>query len=62
MAMTLDIQKEYILLENAIAQALDKAAFIGNEMGGKTKNYSKVVDLYDDLSEAMTKLHEAMDV
>ena len=62
MTMTIDIQKEYRLLENAIAQALEKAAFIGNEMGGKTKNYPTIVDLYDDLSEAMTKLHVAMDV
>ena len=60
--MTIDIQKEYRLLENTIAQALDKAAFIGSEMGGKTKNYPTIVDLYDDLSEAMHKLHIAMDV
>lgn len=60
--MTIDIEKEYRDLEDIISNAIDKSAFIGMEMGQETKGYQEIVDAYDHLCEAMTKLHEAMDV
>ena len=55
--MTLDIKSEYKKLEDLIAKSLDKAAFIGSEMGAKTANYQEVVDIYDDLANAMARLN-----
>jgi hypothetical protein len=55
--MTIELKSEYKKLEDLISKAIDKASFIESEMGAKTINYQEVVNIYEDLANAMARLN-----